>query len=316
MNNYIYLDMNVFIEATNKNRKFYSQLKSKINNLKEKKYKFFYSPAHIEETIFINRIESDTQKSKRYIKEQLNSIFKISKNNEILPSYQEIITKVEHPNDCMKRVEKDYYKNTRIAEINNEFIQSYRDEESYKEFFFDYNNFIRLEKFQSKFNKDDFLYNYLEEMKNTFLLNYNKKEITTEIPLFENLQKKYNINKRDLSNIEPEIVFENHNLLNFIRNESLYNNEKYRDIKNSHSKIETIITELLNILEKAGYQSEGRNKSRSMMHDNTHAIYATKTNFFIINDNRYRKKAKALYSFLEIPTKVLSIQEFIEQDFI
>lgn len=41
MNNYIYLDMNVFIEATNKNRKFYSQLKSKINNLKEKNINSF-----------------------------------------------------------------------------------------------------------------------------------------------------------------------------------------------------------------------------------------------------------------------------------
>ena len=302
--------MNVIVEATNKNRKYYLQLKQKINNLKKNKFVFFYSPAHIEETVVIQRTEDNKVKAKNYIKKQLTSIIKITKNNEILPSHQEIIIKTENPNECMKRVKKDYYMNTLIAEFNMKFLQAFRDEKSYQEFFFNQNNIQKIEKFKSKFSEQDALFNYLNIMKNNFLL-YFEKNITDSTPLFKHLQKKHNINKKELSSLEPNAVFLQDSVLNFIEKESIYNNEKYNIMKHSHLKIEQIITELLAVLEKIGYQSEGRNKSRSMMHDNTHAIYATKADYFIINDNRYRKKVKAIYDFLEIPTIVLNIEEFL-----
>jgi len=305
--------MNVIIEATNKDRKHYLQLKQKINNLKKDKFIFFYSPAHIEETVIIQKTEDNKIKAKNYIKKQLTSIIKITKNNEILPSHQEIIIKIENPNECMKRVKKDYYINTLIAEFNMKFLQAFRDEKSYQEFFFDQNNINKIEKFKSKFSEKDPLFHYLNMIKNQFFL-YFEKDITDNTPLFEHIQKKYNINKKELSSLEPNVIFLKDNVLNFIENESMYNNEKYNTMKHSHLQIEKIITELLSVLEKIGYQSEGRNKSRSMMHDNTHAIYATKANYFIINDNRYRKKVKAIYNFLEIPTIVLNIEEFLNLD--
>ena len=302
--------MNVIVEATNKERKYYLQLKQKINDLKKDKFIFFYSPAHIEETVIIQRTENNKVKAKNYIKKQLNSIMKITKNNEILPSHQEIIMKIENPNECMKRVKKDYYMNTLIAEFNMKFLQAFRDEKSYQEFFFNQDNIKKFEKFKSKFSEEDILFQYLNIITNEFLA-YFEKDINEDTPLFENIQKEYNINKKELSDLEPNIVFSQDSVLNFTKNKSIYNNEKYNNIKYSHSRIEQVITTLLSVLEKIGYQSEGRNKSRSMMHDNTHAIYATKADYFIINDNRYRKKVKAIYNFLEIPTIVLNIEEFL-----
>ena len=89
----------------------------------------------------------------------------------------------------------------------------------------------------------------------------------------------------------------------------------YEKIKNNHKKLEFIISILLDVLEQVGYKTEGRKKSRSRMHDVTHSIYASQAKYFIIGDEKYRKKVQVIYHFVGIPTKIMSTEEFLDFDF-
>lgn len=75
--------------------------------------------------------------------------------------------------------------------------------------------------------------------------------------------------------------------------------------------VECSINMTMNILEEIRYRPETVQKSRSRLHDVTHTIYGAYCEEFITNDKKLFNKAKATYSFLGIPTNVISLSEFI-----
>jgi hypothetical protein len=78
-----------------------------------------------------------------------------------------------------------------------------------------------------------------------------------------------------------------------------------------HDKLQRAIDSLFNALSAAGYCREKRKKTRSAIHDVTHAIYGVLADVFVTDDGRFRSKLQAVYHYLQAKTEVLSKEEFI-----
>lgn len=145
--------------------------------------------------------------------------------------------------------------------------------------------------------------------------------------IFKSEQELNNFKNHVISNIPNDKIFSEENIKKYICyiNEKrpsscpeIYTeaskNKKY--LKN-HRQTEALINVLFNILEVAGYRAESHKpqRIRSRMHDVSHAIYATKSDVFVIEDKKFREKCKAVYNILGVNTKVVSYEEFEEQNF-
>ena len=91
----------------------------------------------------------------------------------------------------------------------------------------------------------------------------------------------------------------------------------YRD-KNTLSLIlncfelrQNAIEVLSHIIELKNFYPEKMKNFRSRLYDIGHIIYASYTELFITNDAKLLQKAKIIYDFLNIKTKVLSLKELL-----
>lgn len=83
-------------------------------------------------------------------------------------------------------------------------------------------------------------------------------------------------------------------------------------IGRTHQLLERTLELSFNFLEEIRFKPEKVSKSRSRIHDVTHAIYATSADYLVSNDDRFISKVKAVYSYFGIKTKVISLHEFME----
>lgn len=86
----------------------------------------------------------------------------------------------------------------------------------------------------------------------------------------------------------------------------------FSDIKNRFSVFEAYVNLAANLLEKIGYFREKESNSRSRLHDVSHMIYAAYSDVFVTADKKMLQKTKAIYSMLQVPTKVMNLKEFYE----
>ena len=92
---------------------------------------------------------------------------------------------------------------------------------------------------------------------------------------------------------------------------------KWPDLSKSHRLLEDIIEITMNYIEEVRYKPEKISKSRSRMHDISHSIYATAADYFVSNDQRFVSKIKATYNYFGIPTKVMTLDQFmVKEEFI
>lgn len=149
-------------------------------------------------------------------------------------------------------------------------------------------------------------------------------QTTNGVATFLEIQKKHNLGPRRLSRLSPEEILEDKcfsDYLDFKFSEagmSLQNIPTGINLMQSHHQKEVIISKILNSMEEAGYNQEEKNHAAALtgrMHDNSHAIYASSSSYFITNDRRFSKKVAAAYIKLEIPTKILNIDEFVNFEF-
>lgn len=87
----------------------------------------------------------------------------------------------------------------------------------------------------------------------------------------------------------------------------------FNEIKERFDAVEMYINVAANILEEIGYYREHREKYRSRMHDVSHIIYGAYCDIFVSEDKKIRKKAQAIYSSLNISTRVISLTELKEE---
>ena len=126
---------------------------------------------------------------------------------------------------------------------------------------------------------------------------------------------KYGVDKAYIGNMHPKNLFDDKKIQkifsDFLKNNKI---EKWKVIKNSHKKIEKTISILFDFLETIGYKSNGEKYYRSMMHDVTHSIYATKSDIFITNDKKLKMRVEAIYLFLEIPANIYLLKDIRNND--
>jgi len=118
----------------------------------------------------------------------------------------------------------------------------------------------------------------------------------------------YNIDRVYIGNIRPENLFNDKKIQKIFSDYNL-KLEKWKVIKNNHKKTEITISILYDFLETIGYKSSGEKYYRSMMHDVTHSIYATKSDIFITNDKKFKTRVEAIYAYLEIPTRIYLLKD-------
>nr|WP_314565896.1 hypothetical protein [uncultured Pseudomonas sp.] len=155
--------------------------------------------------------------------------------------------------------------------------------------------------------------------------NFEQLNLSTEgVDTFLEIQKKYNLGPHRLSRIPPEEIFEDKFFFEFLRSRfaaagiDIQQIPKGDAILKSHHQKQVIIDKILKCMEEAGYNQEEKNHSASLtgrMHDASHAIYASSSNYFVTNDKRFSKKVIATYIWLRIPTKILNIDEFVKLNF-
>ena len=151
---------------------------------------------------------------------------------------------------------------------------------------------------------------------NNTLKEYFKNDNVSGIRTFEDIQRYFEINTKELNNYEPEDLFKSTKVIsafNYIIKDygfSFDTLEKWENINASHRKIESIISLLYNFLEKIGYKAESIKKIRSRMHDVSHGIYGTASDMLVTGDQKFYEKTKAIYKLLEIPTIVFNKSEF------
>ena len=82
-------------------------------------------------------------------------------------------------------------------------------------------------------------------------------------------------------------------------------------IGRTHQLLERTLELSFNFLEEIRFKPEKVSKSRSRMHDVSHAIYATSTDYFVSNDPRLIAKTKVVYNYFGIKTKAITLDEFM-----
>lgn len=236
-----------------------------------KDIKFLYSPAHMEEIYKVKSNKNSKFKDKMDV--LMSNISEITCNSELAPSKKNIILKRENPLDCYRRVES--YDTTKIIEhIGN----TSRIED--------------CEKFNSLSKKD-------QKSISTIPFNeiWENEIIKSELAKLDNSIERYNfactlMNKKGLSK-------------NFSFKKGNFNN-----LRNSFHDLEFTIQELFMVLNFCGYKGERKeNTNTSRIHDVTHAIYATKSNYLISADSKFVDKCKAVYYYLRVPTEVIHTEQ-------
>lgn len=119
---YLYLDHNIFIEASEN-----QVLQESLVGLKNKGIQCLYSPAHIEEIYRVAANEESRYKNK--MEELMHIISIITSDMEVLPSSTELVLVKEHPHFCYNRVSS---MDTRERVESDSHIRYLIDTDNYK----------------------------------------------------------------------------------------------------------------------------------------------------------------------------------------
>jgi hypothetical protein len=280
----VYLDQNVLMAILKNER---PGLMDHIKCFKEDAVVFPYSPAHIEEVAIIPRECEDATLAGERVNENLQLIEEISDRWEYLPALGDVGPSrlaQEDPRECMKRV-VDGYDLTLSAE--------------------------EIERFQMSF-KSAAAFEQVQQEFGTNLL------AGPGVPLHENIRNDIGIEVKRVSNLTEAMLFADSKVQDGLARK-LWNYPSWNldtlpkgdDLLACHKTREVVVNLVLAYLEEIGYRADDFDKYRSRMHDVSHAIYACAASVFVTGDKRYRQRVKATYHFLQIPTRVLSSDEFL-----
>lgn len=286
MTNRTYLDQNVFVAIVKNER---PGLLEHIDKRKAEGVQFPYSPAHIEEVAVILRDHDDPEDPEpahRLIGYNLWLIGHVSGGLEILPP-EDVAGPSryvqEEPQVCFQRVIGNYGLTLSAEEITRH-LKSYKSAEIF-------------DQVQQEMGSD------LRAGPGT--------------PLFETRRRELGIDPQKIGNLSETKLFDDPAVKEGLRQKLwgyTWNLDTFPQgaaLAESFSDRRNVLTAVMNYLDEIGYRSDDFDKYRSGMHDVTHSVYAAAADVFVTGDKRYRQRVKAAYHLLGIPTKVLSIEEFM-----
>ena len=320
----IYLDSNVYLSIANRELGYEYTL-AKIKSLFESGYIFPHAPPHAEELsarFISNRDVSATFRSYNLIK-------KFNGGMGYIPGYcnetetRETIRLFSGPPELADalRIQMSNLELILSGEITEEQFSTRLVREDLGACMERVDQYLNL----TEVAKRNEMFHFGRRDAKSLSLNFEEIRQPTEgVDTFLKTQKKYNLGPRRLSRIPPEEIFEDKFFFEFLR---LKFSDADMDLQHiptgsvlmkSYHQKEVIIGKILNCMEEAGYNQEEKNHSASLtgrMHDVSHDIYASSSNYFVTNDKRLSKKVIATYMRLDIPTKILNIDEFVRFDF-
>lgn len=311
----IYFDYQLIIDNVEKRENMVNLINQFDNYLP------VYSPAHIEE-IARGSVEG---KLKKDISKYFKFISDLTNDNELIYGYShtyDVIDNVfnsskgillvnEKPVSCYKRVIKYLHKNE-LSEVGQLSLFD-RSSDKYLNMS---NNEIRKEKarvnnqgLDEVFRSDEVLTRLSIKIVDTLFLNKAQ----------ENLIKKFgNVNLISNDLFLYLMITE---VRKFFQVKGLYiehffvllkSKNLFEKIKSDFSLVENFIQNIMAILSEEGFYFED-NKDKhgnykrliSRIHDTTHCIYASFSDYFVTRDRRLYKKVEFIYKFLNVPTKVI-----------
>ena len=127
-------------------------------------------------------------------------------------------------------------------------------------------------------------------------------------PNKSNLLGFFHWNAKEVGNYPPEEILE--------AIDEKFRTTKYRNgieesllMSEAYSE-STVYYSLFNLLDMVGYRRDKDNVAR--LYDSSHAYYAQKCSVLVSNDARMRMKAKAVYHYRNVHTRVVSAEEFLK----
>ena len=276
----VYLDYNIYIDSINpKKEKNILKLISMTQP--------YISVSHIEEYYNACECAKLSEKSTEYMEnnEKIKTIMIRDIKGILNPTETVIKNKPETFDECLERI--------RIFDTRNVV------KEHGKNLYEEYN--VNIEELDIKIPDNNYpSYSDIwetEQVKNELSIFPQYLSLYKDA-CFKNLNKSYGfyiamqqVKKMKLSNIELTFNYFKTKTPNF-------------------SELELIIEFLHNVLNKCNYYTDETQKTcTSGIHDVSHSIYGTYCDYFITQDIRLIKKLKAIYYYLGIDTKVLSLKE-------
>ena len=138
------------------------------------------------------------------------------------------------------------------------------------------------------------------------------KQISNCTDIFEKIRQKLDFDSKIFNNVKPEDVLD---ILDKRMLEKFHMSlMKYLMLSEGFGGRTLFIT-LINIIDAANYWGDAKTEHSEVarMNDASHAYFASICDVLVTNDKRMRRKIKAIYLFLGIQTKVLSVKEYLIQ---
>lgn len=320
----IYLDSNVYISIAGREN-HYEYTLAKIKNLFGSGCVFPHAPPHAEE--ISARFVSDRDVPTTF--RMYNLIKKFNGGLGYLPGYPNAtetqgIIREFHGNPELAdalRIHRANLKRILSGEITERHFATMLVREDFGACMARVDKYLNLTDVAKRNELFHFGRRDLKNLKSNF---EKINQATSGIATFLEIQKKHNLGPHRLSRLSPEEILHDKYFSDYLHlkfSEAGMSLQKLPvgiKLMRSHHQKEVIISRILNCMEEAGYNQEERNHEAALtgrMHDISHAIYASSSNYFITNDRRFSKKVAAAYIMLEIPTKILSIDEFVNFEF-
>ncbi len=115
---------------------------------------------------------------------------------------------------------------------------------------------------------------------------------------------------KDVGNYSPEEIFEAIDK-KYRASKYHYGIKEYLSLSEAYTE-STIYSSLFNLLDMVSYRKDKDNVAR--LYDSSHAYYARKCDVLVSDDARMRVKAEAVYHYLNVHTRVMCAEEFLEKN--
>lgn len=146
-------------------------------------------------------------------------------------------------------------------------------------------------------------------LSNTPLISHINKVVSNGAGVFERIREVLGFDSKIFNNENPENVLR---ILNQRMQEVLHIGLEQYLMRSEAFGGRVLFITLLNIIDAANYWGDVKSDHSEVarLNDSSHAYFAQICDVLVTNDKRMRSKIKAIYSFLGIKTKVLSVKEF------
>ncbi|HEX6983001.1 MAG TPA: hypothetical protein VF181_09590 [Balneolaceae bacterium] len=267
---YIYLDWNVIQRF--KNGDFTIRLKELKRRFDKKNLQFFFTDAHLMEASAITL--TDTNRKNKILNQDLNSLSILSNNLYLERVKNSDETKFfnAHPAEVYKQ-KGEYFKifrNAFIGALENINFEKIWGDTVHPQLSANYLNNFDEEEIIEKIN----------ELLKTDEISQVFKQYGTKATSFDDL----------VSKVHSHLNQENNNSLNLLSD---------------------YFSTAFTLLDGLGFKSEKRRNEKfySSIFDIRHAFNATRTKYFITDDEKLRLKAKVLYQWFGFDTVIMDIRE-------